>query len=90
MHRRVRWFVVVWLTQIGKHATEDTAGHTAVPAFKETARDFKSFGRRAGALPMQQVKYFVGSSGEFKLTAVPRDRIISSYKSCTATAVFTI
>lgn len=43
------------MTQIGKHATEDTAGHAAVPTFKETVRDFKSFERRAGALPMQQV-----------------------------------
>ncbi|CAM9578221.1 unnamed protein product, partial [Pylaiella littoralis] len=42
------------LAAIGKHATEDTAGHAAVPSFKETARDFKSFGRRTGALPMQQ------------------------------------
>lgn len=46
---------VVVITQIGKHATADTAGHAAVPAFKETARDFKSFERRTGALPEQQV-----------------------------------
>lgn len=44
-------------TQIGKHAVEDIAGHAAVPAFAETARDFKSFGRRAGALPEQQVRF---------------------------------
>lgn len=45
------------ITQIGKHAVEDTAGHAAVPAFTETARDFKSFERRAGALPEQQVRF---------------------------------
>lgn len=44
--------------QIGKHAVEDTAGHAAVPAFEETARDFKSFERRTGALPEQQVHHF--------------------------------
>ena len=45
------------MTQIGKHAVEDTAGHAAVPAFTETARDFKSFERRTGALPQQQVQF---------------------------------
>lgn len=47
------------MLQIGKHAVEDEAGHAAVPAFKETARDFKSFGRRTGALPEQEVQQFV-------------------------------
>lgn len=47
------------IAQIGKDAVEDVAGHAAVPAFKETARDFKSFGRRTGALPEQQVQQFV-------------------------------
>eukprot|EP00752_Nemacystus_decipiens_P003746 g3451.t1 len=42
------------LAAIGKHAVEDTAGHAAVPTFAETARDFKSFERRAGTLPEQQ------------------------------------
>ncbi|CAM9771873.1 unnamed protein product, partial [Scytosiphon promiscuus] len=42
------------LAAIGKHAVEDVAGHAAVPAFEETARDFKSFERRTGALPEQQ------------------------------------
>lgn len=47
--------LVLKTTQIGKLAVEDREGHAAVPAFVETARDFKSFERRAGALPEQEV-----------------------------------
>lgn len=42
-------------TQIGKAAIANVDGYAAVPAYTETARDFKSFERRTGALPEQQV-----------------------------------
>ena len=44
-------------SKIGNRAAEDEAGHAAVPKFAETTRDFKSFERRTGTLPEQQVLY---------------------------------
>lgn len=48
------------MSQIGKNAAEGTKGHEAVPTFEETVRDFKSFEKRRGALPEQQVQGTTG------------------------------
>lgn len=59
--------------QIGKAAIANVDGYAAVPAYAETARDFKSFERRTGALPEQQVTPLLAARPVFMLQS-PKPR----------------